>query len=225
MAAALVGRPGQPTTARPVIYTSKTEMVAATLRELILTGTVPAGTALRQRDVAERLNVSPTPVREAFRILESEGLLAGDVHRGFTVLEAEQGEAEEVAQIRVALETLAASLAAERISPIELSELKEINKRLIELDGDHAASAELNRNFHFAIFRAARSPLLSSLMRLLWRSLPDGRPAVRAANRSVADHNKLIAALQARNAEQASGLMKDHILRSTAHRPQRKRPA
>ena len=62
-------------------YVSKTDMVAALIRELIITGELTTGEQLRQRDLAQRFGVSQTPVREALRRLESEGLVIGDNHR------------------------------------------------------------------------------------------------------------------------------------------------
>ncbi|GAB3912830.1 hypothetical protein GCM10029964_121330 [Kibdelosporangium lantanae] len=93
-------------------YVSKTDMVVALIRELIITGELPAGKQLRQRDLAARFHVSQTPVREAMRRLESEGLVVGDAHRGFTVVEADSGSTEENYRIRAALEALGAELAA-----------------------------------------------------------------------------------------------------------------
>src|SRR5246127_3127326 len=72
-------------------YVSKTDMVAALIREQIITGELAAGEQLRQRDLAQRFGVSQTPVREAMRRLESEGLLVCDTHRGFTVAAPELG--------------------------------------------------------------------------------------------------------------------------------------
>ena len=72
-------------------YVSKTDMVAALIRELIFMRELTAGEQLRQRDLAQRFQVSQTPVREALRRLESEGLVIGDNHRGFTVVEADEG--------------------------------------------------------------------------------------------------------------------------------------
>ncbi len=87
-------------------YVSKTDMVAALIREQIITGELAAGEQLRQRDLAQRFQVSQTPVREAMRRLESEGLVIGDTHRGFTVVEPDDGRIEENFQIRAALESL-----------------------------------------------------------------------------------------------------------------------
>ena len=84
-------------------YVSKTDLVAALIRELIITGELAAGEQLRQRDLAHRFHVSQTPVREAMRRLESEGLVVGDTHRGFTVVVPDDGPVEENFQIRAAL--------------------------------------------------------------------------------------------------------------------------
>ena len=70
-------------------YVSKTDLVAALIRELLITGELGPGEQLRQRDLAQRFGVSQTPVREAMRRLESEGLLSCDTHRGFTVVAAD----------------------------------------------------------------------------------------------------------------------------------------
>ena len=104
-------------------YVSKTDMVAALIREQIITGELPAGEQLRQRDLAQRFQVSQTPVREAMRRLESEGLVIGDTHRGFTVVEPDDGPVEENFQIRAALESLGASLAARKIDAAGLGRL------------------------------------------------------------------------------------------------------
>ncbi len=95
-------------------YVSKTDLVAALVRELVITGELGPGEQLRQRDLALRFGVSQTPVREAMRRLESEGLLVCDTHRGFTVVTPGDGRVEENFQIRAALESLGASLAARK---------------------------------------------------------------------------------------------------------------
>src|ERR1700758_4778935 len=96
------GRPSM--TTQVAGYVSKTDMVAALIRELLMTGQLGPGEQLRQRDLAQRFGVSQTPVREAMLRLESEGLLVCDTHRGFTVAAPELGPVEENFQIRAALE-------------------------------------------------------------------------------------------------------------------------
>jgi len=152
-------------------YVSKTDLVAALIRELVITGELAAGEQLRQRDLAQRFGVSQTPVREAMRRLESEGLLVCDTHRGFTVAAPELGRVEENFQIRAALESLGASLAARKIDAAGLARLRGLNHQMRALPDGDPSYAELNREFHFTVYSCARSPLLLSLMRLLWASL------------------------------------------------------
>lgn len=197
-------------------YTSKTDLVAAMLRELIFTGEIPAGRALRQRDLAARFDVSQTPVREALRRLESEGLVVGDAHRGFTVIEASAGATEENYQIRAALESLGAALAAKNIEPDGIDQLTALNAEMRALAEDDPRYAELNRNFHFAIYEYAKSPLLLSQMRLLWQSLHGGPRVLRTHRESTEQHDRIIDALRQGDAEAASALTHDHIM-GTAH--------
>jgi DNA-binding GntR family transcriptional regulator len=161
-------------------YVSKTDLVATLIRDLVITGELERGEQLRQRDLARRFGVSQTPVREAMRRLESEGLLVCDTHRGFTVAAPDAGRAEESAQIRAALESLGASLAARQIDPAGLGRLRELNDRMRALADDDPSYAELNRDFHFTVYEYARSPLLLSLMSVLWSSLRGG-PRMTAA--------------------------------------------
>ncbi len=195
-------------------YTSKSELVTSMLRELILTGELTAGQPLRQRDLAGRLNVSQTPVREALRRLESEGLVRSDTHRGATVAESALDATEENYLIRAALESLGAELAAERVTEVELAEIERINAEIAGLTDDDPRYGGLNRDFHFHIYSAARSPMLTSLMRLLWQSMPDGPKVVRPHAESAAQHAEILAALRARDGKTASALTYRHIVGS-----------
>lgn len=194
-------------------YTSKTDMVAATLRELIFTRELRPGTPLRQRDLAEMMGVSPTPVREALRRLESEGLVRCDQHRGSTVIEADQGATQENFQIRAALESLGAALATGRISDEEISDLEATNSKIAGVaENDSGHYAELNREFHFSIYECARSPMLLALMRLLWQQMHGGPRVLRTHTESAAQHAEIIEALRARDPQRAADLTREHIL-------------
>src|ERR1700761_2078172 len=162
-------------------YVSKTDMVAAMIRELIITGELAAGQPLRQRDLADRFGVSQTPVREAMRRLEAEGLVIGDAHRGFTVVEPDDGPVEENFQIRAALESLGASLAASKIDAAGIARLQHLNDLMRSVPDGDPMYVEFNRDFHFSLYEYSGSPLLVSLMRLLWASLRGG-PWARRSN-------------------------------------------
>jgi DNA-binding GntR family transcriptional regulator len=193
-------------------YVSKTDLVAALIRELVITGGLAAGEQLRQRDLAQRFGVSQTPVREAMRRLESEGLLVCDTHRGFTVVTPDDGRVEENFQIRAALESLGASLAARKIDAGGLARLRDLNDRMRALDDDDPGYAELNREFHFTVYEYARSPLLLSLMRLLWASLHGGPRVSRTHAESARQHDEILAALADADASAASAGTYLHIM-------------
>ncbi len=194
-------------------YVSKTDLVAALIRELIITGELETGEQLRQRDLAQRFGVSQTPVREAMRRLESEGLLSCDTHRGFTVVAPDLGRVEENFQIRAALESLGASLAARKIDPAGLRRLRELNEQMRALAADDDVGyAELNREFHFTIYEYAHSPLLLSLMRLLWASLHGGPRVSRTHAESARQHDEILAALAEGDADAASARTYQHIM-------------
>jgi DNA-binding GntR family transcriptional regulator len=194
-------------------YVSKTDMVAALIRELIITGELTTGEQLRQRDLAQRFGVSQTPVREALRRLESEGLVIGDNHRGFMVVEADEGSTEENFQIRAALESLGASLAAAKIDEAGVKRLEELNAQMQAAgEGENARYAELNREFHLTVYEYAHSPLLMSLMRLLWASLHGGPRVMRTHADSVRQHVEILDALRAGDAAAAASLTHRHIM-------------
>jgi DNA-binding GntR family transcriptional regulator len=199
-------------------YVSKTDMVAALIREQIITGELAAGEQLRQRDLAQRFQVSQTPVREAMRRLESEGLVIGDTHRGFTVVEPDDGPVEENFQIRAALESLGASLAARKIDAAGLARLEELNGQMRAMGEDDPRYAALNREFHFSVYEYARSPLLLSLMRLLWASLHGGPKVARTHAESARQHDVIVAALRAADPAAAAASTYQHIMGSPDRR-------
>jgi DNA-binding GntR family transcriptional regulator len=193
-------------------YVSKTDLVAALIRELVITGELTAGEQLRQRDLAQRFGVSQTPVREAMRRLESEGLLICDTHRGFTVVTPDDGRVEENFQIRAALESLGASLAARKIDAAGLSRLRDLNQTMRALPEGDPGYAELNREFHFTVYSCAGSPLLLSLMRLLWASLHGGPRVTRSHAESARQHDEILEALAGGDADAAAARTYQHIM-------------
>ena len=194
------------------VYLSKSDFIAALLRELIISGELKPGEQLRQRDLAERFGVSVTPVREALRWLESEGLVQYDAHRGSTVVQAEAGATREKYQIRAVLEGLAAFLAAPKISDEDIRELESYNERLANPDLTDGEVNDLNRTLHFRIYEMAGSPLLLALMRLLWQSFPQGPQVARPRDESRAEHEELLEALRRRDAAGAQAITQQHIL-------------
>src|ERR1700750_1330881 len=132
-------------------YVSKSDMVTDVVRDLITDGLLSPGTPLRQRDLAEQFDVSYTPVREALRRLESEGLVVTDVHRGATVARTESQELEENYRILAALGAVAGSLAVAKMTDDDLAEGEALYQEVAACRPDDERLAELNRQFHFRI--------------------------------------------------------------------------
>jgi DNA-binding GntR family transcriptional regulator len=182
------------------------------LRELIISGELVASAPLRQRDLAARFSVSQTPVREALRRLESEGLVVNDPYRGATVAESRNGMVKDNSQIRAALEPLGARLAAHAITPEQLQSLRDLNEQMASLGDGDRRYAELTHQFHFTIYESAASPMLLSMMRLLWHAMPDGPKVTRSQAESVREHAALIEALADANPDRAAQITQDHII-------------
>lgn len=202
-------------------YVSKSDLVTDALRELITDRRLSPGAPLRQRELAQQFDVSYTPVREALRRLESEGLVVTDVHRGAVVARTESEELEENYRILAALEALAGSLAVSKMTDDDVAEIEDLYRQVARCSPDDGRLAELNRRFHFRIYECARSPMLLLLMRLLWRSFPHGPQAGRPHEESVRQHAALVRALKLRDEHLVAAIIREHVLGSIAYLPRR----
>lgn len=206
--------------------TSKAEYVLTRLRQAIVDGHLGPGDPIHQEDVASKLGVSATPVREALRRLEAEGAIVYVPNRGATVAELSPENVQDLYALRSRVEGLATLLATER-GQDQLDGIERLNDELDHLrlsgaSGD--ALGSLNRRFHFAIYEAARSQLLITHIETLWTMFP-----VRAnahlwavpehASRFVHDHGLVIEAMRAGDATTAEAVMAEHVAMSAALRP------
>lgn len=191
------------------------EFVRDALREQILDGTLDAGSRLVQAEIAGKLQVSTTPVREALRDLATEGLIRLDAHRGATVVLLDLDDLREVYELRKTLEPLAMRWAAERITDDELVTAAALQERM-DTEREVAEWVPLNSRFHALLGDAARSPRLSSMLtRLRETSAPyvglsfTYRPA--QLEHGNADHHRLLDALRRRDADAAAGTIIGHL--------------
>jgi DNA-binding GntR family transcriptional regulator len=200
-----------PTEARSV---TKTEAAFRALRQAIESGRLPPGRHLRVQGLVEELHMSPTPIREALRMLQSEGLVVHEAHRGTTVAQYSPEDAVEVYALRLELEPMAARLAAERISDEGLAEIRRLHAELgaAIADAHHPSAADLNLRWHRAVSGACGSRYLQEFLARLWQALP-GR-AIWLTDRaamSYAQHERITQALEARDPEAAYACMREHI--------------
>lgn len=195
-------------------YLGKVDLVTEMLREMITTGELAPGTELRQRDLARQFNVSPTPIREALRTLESEGLVGSELHRGARVATVDVEQQAENYLILAELEALATRLAIPKLTPEDLAEIRAYEEAFAEVSENDPAARDLNRKLHFRIYEVAGSPLLLSLMRLLWSSFGQGPRLWRPHADSVREHRGLVEALADGHVEAAAQLTRQHVLGS-----------
>lgn len=139
------------------------EYVRDVLRNAILSGELEAGSRLVQVDLAEALEVSTTPVREALRELVSEGLVRFDPHRGAVVCETSEDELEEIYMICRVLEPIAVREAVARIDDELLDGLRLLHSRMLD-ESSPVEWMDLNRSFHGLIYEAAAKPRLAAVL-------------------------------------------------------------
>jgi DNA-binding GntR family transcriptional regulator len=144
----------------PARRTSLGEDVADRLRQAILLGELAPGQHLREEELADRLEVSRGPVRDAFVLLEREGLIRSSRRRGVTVVELTRDDLDEIYTLRSALEPLATTLAIQRATPGDLTEIEQsLAEMVAALAGTRKITerdaADLDVSFHDAIYRAA----------------------------------------------------------------------
>jgi DNA-binding GntR family transcriptional regulator len=193
------------------------EFVRGTLRAAILSGQLAAGTRLVQAKIAEDLQVSTTPVREALRDLASEGLIRLDPHRGAVVRGVDTTEMQEIYDLRLVLEPYCMQRSVTRITESELEEAHRLQDRMDECADQVAEWVELNRRFHEILTNACRSPRLIGMLKSLRdaaavyvglgiRTAPDHN-----RNKGNADHRALLAAFRHQDPDAAAQAITIHL--------------
>ncbi|PMS21147.1 phosphonate utilization associated transcriptional regulator [Trinickia dabaoshanensis] len=197
---------------------SLTALVRDALEREIVEGRLAPGEKLNEAYWAGRLQVSRGPVREAFRALEQIGLVRTHKNRGVFVRTVTLEEAAEIYAVRAALEEAACRMLAQRIGEAQLAALSASLERMrATLDeGDLSSYARENIAFHDAIVAHAGNAKLAETYRRLVGELNLFRRAALAvtddaAQRSLAEHREIVAALAARDGEAAAAAMHAHV--------------
>jgi DNA-binding GntR family transcriptional regulator len=197
----------------------------AMLRELILAGALPAGTKLGEADLATRLDVSRTPVREALSRLAAEGLVDLVPNRGARVARWSDEDLEQIFELRLRLEPYAVGLAIPRLSDSDLDDLDDLAQRMVGLgkpgrSQDLDGIVHLNRQFHRTLINRAANPALASALlavthaSVVNQNFHNYSPAALA--RSLAHHVEIVAAARVGNADWANAVMRSHLYNARA---------
>jgi len=204
-----------------IVYKTRTQLVVETLREKILSGEIKAGQPLRQAALAEELNVSRIPVREALLQLEAEGLVAFEPHKGATATELNVEQVDELFELRAMLEADLLAASIPHITDESLDEATDLLSRLDKALGKENAAntwSELNSNYHNCLYSGAERPQTQDLvntlnknadryirMHLLWAG---------GISKAESEHNELLALCKAKDVDNAVICLKKHILGS-----------
>jgi len=204
------------------------KLVADQIRAAILDGRFKPGEWLRQEKVAQELGVSQMPVREALKELAAEGLIEHVPYRGVRVLALSIQDIEDLYEHRAFLESRAAELAAEQITPAEVAEMKAMLMEMESLPSEQIAQyRKVNRNFHEKIFHISRREYLIRTLSQMWEAFPTmlignfamtaQQPLPQRDAHDQAEHRAIMAALEAHDGERAGDAMKEHILSAAKH--------
>lgn len=196
-------------------FRTKEEQVADFLREGIIAGRYPRGARLKQQEIANLLQTSITPVREALKLLAAEGYVVGDSYRGATVAPFDLTATNEMLSLRILLETQLVKEAVERASTEEIAELRKLAvefERAVA-DNENETARAANYRFHHRMFEIAQMPQTLHFVQILWARYPfdlinklSGR-----VGRAADEHQELLDAFIASDVSTAMMATRKHI--------------
>ena len=192
---------------------------AERLRELIIEGALAPGMRLNERALCDRLGISRTPLREAFRLLAADGLVELSPNRGATVVSLSGADIRESFEVMGALEALSGELACKHITPAEVAEIKALTFEMLACHAreDLPAYYRFNRMIHDRLNLAARNAVLTRTYRSLnlriqnlrFRSNFDREKW----NRAAREHAEMVEALEARDGARLASILRTHLHR------------
>ncbi len=198
-------------------YKPLRELVFETMREAIIKGSLAPGERLMEVQLAEELGVSRTPVREAMRKLELEGLVAMIPRKGAYVADYSIKDITEVFEIRAALESFAAGLACERATEQELDELSALADRVWEMakNNDLKNIIQVDTDFHERIYQSSHNSrliqMLSNLREQIHRFRSTSLASPGRLQDTLQEHKALVEAIVERNMPLAQKLALEHV--------------
>ena len=200
---------------------SLVEYIVQDLEDKIISSIMKPGQRIIEEDLCKSFRVSRSPVREALRILESQGLIKREPRKGVTVTKLSPKEAEDVYRIRANLESLATYLAVKNNDPGVLRKLKKIHARMMEMvPGGEISTAYFNLNlkFHKTFVDASENQRLIQMIESFTKQVRRYRMEVLSVpgriSASLKNHDAIIRSFEAGDAEKAEALRKNTILKN-----------
>ena len=198
-------------------YLPLRDVVFYTLRQAILKGELEPGERLMEMQLAEQLGVSRTPIREAIRKLELEGLVLMIPRRGAIVAKITEKDLKDVLEVRASLERLSTKLACERMEEETIEELREAQEAFkAALRGDDITlQAQKDVEFHDVIYKSTNNlrliQMLNNLREQMYRYRLEYLKDTQSHDRLVEEHQRIVDAIIDKNKEEAVRLIQEHI--------------
>src|SRR6218665_1955827 len=197
---------------------TRAEELRQQLSDEIVRGALAPGAALDETELAQRFNVSRTPVREALRQLTASGLVESRAHRGAVVAQPSIERLTGMFEAMAELEALCAGLAAERMPAVQRHALEAIHEelRVLSYDGNPERFHAVNERFHNAIYKGSQNDYIAEItLATRVRVQPFRRAQFRNLGRlakSQAEHDRVVVAIMRGDKNGASAAMRDHIV-------------
>ena len=189
------------------------------IRSNIINGTIRVNEKVSMREIAKELNISRTPIREAIRKLESEGLIELLPRRGFIIKKYSSKKIEEIYEVRRVLETYAIRLACKNIGEKDIEKLKKLNHDLTltfkEKRQNLMKLKKINEEFHFAIFKASHNETVCEIIQNLWERISGlfihifKNPI--QGKTTFQEHENIIRALEKKDINKAIFMLEKHL--------------
>lgn len=202
---------------RRIQTTSLAQEAYRVLQRMIVHGELAPGERIVEPALCNQLGISRTPLREALRMLASEGLVTTRRNRNAVVTLIDPQELEHLFEVEAGIESLAVGLAAERMTNTELKQLETLQARLEKLHekGDRDAYFALNQRIHAQLVAGAKNPVLEETHRRLLGRLERARylalDRLGRWQESTDEHRAILEALKTRDGERARRLLADHV--------------
>lgn len=201
----------------PIVRPALQEEVVARIKQLIDDGVLMPGSRIPERQLCAQLGISRTPLREAFRILETAGLLEIQPRRGATVKRLQPDEIDHMFEVLEALEGIAGELACDRISDEELVAVEKLHEKMMSCHRQRRQRRffEINQEIHERIVKAAANPVLSRVYEGLSGQIRRirylGKSTEEQWNIAAKEHEAIMAALKSRNKRAVGAILREHL--------------
>lgn len=194
---------------------TKRDRIQRELRMMIQSGEMPHGTWMRQDDLSERFATSTTPVREALRQLEAEGLLSWEPYRGVRVTSVAHADLAVIYVMRRFAEGYAMQRATRRMSPLDIDRSAALLDEMTQShsSGNTRAVQIANRNFHFSFYGHSAFPKLEKEIERLWQRYPWDilEVLVDRVPKSIEEHQRILDAVRSGDLQEVGDATEAHI--------------